>query len=114
MVNAVSYACASRIHGQSCSNDAYLHREVIEAGLLAGIKQRVLSPAAIEEVRARVAKLAKSKPTPDSANALAKASAEVANLTEAIARGALRTSPAIAKRLGIVEREVQRLKAARA
>ena len=41
-----------------------LRREVIEGGLLEGIKQRVLSPAVIEEVRARVAKIVKSKRSP--------------------------------------------------
>lgn len=71
-------------------------RDVVQAGLLAGIKRDLLSPAAIEEVRRRVVKLAKAeKPVVDSGAAIEKAEAEVANLTDAIATGALRSSPAL-------------------
>ena len=61
----------------------------------------------------RGAKLANSKkPAADNGKAVAKLRAEVANLADAIATGALRSSPALAARLQSAERELARLEAA--
>lgn len=51
------------------------------------------------------------KPPPDQSGAIAKAEREVANLTDAIASGALRNSPALAARLQAAEVALARLKA---
>lgn len=112
IASKTSYACASYVNGRGCENDARIRRDVVETGLLAGIKQELLSDAHIEEVRRRVVKLMTAKKPPaDQAKAIGKAEAEVANLTDAIANGLLKSSPALAERLQAAERELAKLKA---
>ena len=80
--------------------------------MLEGIKRELLSPSAIQEIRRRVAKLIKAtKPPTDESKAIAKAEAEISNLTDAIANGLLKTSPALARRLQAAEQELARLRA---
>ena len=113
IASKTSYACASRVNGKGCTNDAWIRRDVIEAGLLAGIKQELLSADAIVEVRRRVAKLLNDqKPAKNLGKAIDKAETEIENLTDAIASGKLRSSPALAERLQSVEQELASLKAA--
>ncbi len=112
IASKTSYACASHVGGRGCENDAYIRRDVVETGLLAGIKQELLSPGHIEEVRRRVVKLMTAKKPPaDQAKAIEKAEDEVANLTDAIANGLLKSSPALAERLQAAEVELAKLKA---
>ena len=112
IASKTSYACASYVNGRGCENDARIRRDVVESGLLAGIKRELLSPAAIEEIRRRVAKIVKAKKPPtDNVKAIGKAEAEVANLTDAIANGLLKSSPALAARLQAAERELAKLRA---
>lgn len=115
IANKTSYACASYTNGRGCENDARIRRDVIESGLLAGIKKQLLSPAHIEEVHRRVVKLMSAKKPPvDQVKAITKVKAEVSHLTDAIANGLLKSSPALAARLQSAERELARLKAAAA
>ena len=101
------------VSGKGCTNDAWIRRDVVEAGLLAGIKQELLSTDAIVEVRRRVAKLLNDqKPAKNLSKAIDKAETEIENLTDAIASGKLRSSPALAERLQSVEQELAGLKAA--
>lgn len=112
MVNARSYACASHHNGKACPNDALFRRDVFEVEWPASIKASLLTPAAIEEVRARVAKALaqRTKAQPDRGKEIAKLEREIANMVDAIAAGAL--SPTLAARLEMAERELGRLKAA--
>ena len=84
---------------------------MIESGLLEGIQRDLLAPEVAAEVCRRAGKLAKSEQqrAVDPSKALSKIRAEVANLTDAIATGALRSSPALAVRLETAERELARL-----
>ena len=112
IASKTSYACASYVNGRGCENDARIRRDVVETGLLAGIKQELLSPEHIKEVRRRVVKLLTAKkPLADQPKAIDKAEAEVVNLTDAIANGLLKSSPALAERLQAAERELAKLKA---
>ena len=112
IASKTSYACASYVNGRGCENDARIRRDVVETGLLAGIKQELLSDAHIKEVRRRVVKLMTAKKPPaDQAKAINKAEAEIANLTDAIANGLLKSSPALAERLQAAEQELAKLKA---
>jgi hypothetical protein len=84
----------------------------VESGRLAGIKRELLSPMAIEEVRRRVLKLANArKPAPNKQEAVEKGEAEIANLTDAIAGGILKSSRALAGRLQAAERNLAKLRA---
>jgi hypothetical protein len=112
VVNARSYACANHVNGKACSSTAYLPRLVIESGLLEGIQRDLLAPAVEAEVCRRAMKLARSNPpAEDPGKAIGKLRAEVANLADAIACGALRSSPALATRLESAEHELARLEA---
>jgi DNA invertase Pin-like site-specific DNA recombinase len=112
VVNARSYACANRINGKACSNTAYLPRLTIEAGLLEGIQRDLLAPAVEAEVCRRAMKLARNgRPPGNPVKAIGRLRGEIANLTDAIASGMLRSSPALAERLETAERELARLEA---
>ena len=112
IASKTSYACASHVNGRACDNDAYIRRDVVETGLLAGIKRELLSDVHINEARRRIVKLLTAKKPPSNqAKAIEKAEAEVANLTDAIANGLLKSSPALAERLQTAERALAKLKA---
>ena len=110
------YACSRHTSGGSalCANDARLNRAVAEREVLTGIKSQMRSPAVIEEIckRVRAALRAKAPKTPDHAARIAQLKAEVDNLADAVASGALRASPALAKRLATAEAELQQLESA--
>ncbi len=114
------YKCAGHTNGGAalCANDALLHREEIEAEVLAGIKRDLRSPAVIDEICRRVRLAlragAHSHRVADRSARIAQLRQEAANLAEAIACGGLRASPTIAGRLAASERELERLLAAEA
>ena len=114
IASKTSYACASYVNGKRCTNDGWLPRDLIEAGLLAGIKRCLLSDEVVTEVRRRFAKAVNGRQQAKPANnrkQVAKIEAEIANLTDAIASGVLRNSPALATRLRAAEDELEALKA---
>jgi len=80
---------------------------------MAGIKRALRSPEIIDEICRRVrAALRKPKiKAPDNAARIAELQSQVENLADAIASGSLRTSPALAARLGAAEAELEELKA---
>ena len=106
------YACSSRVNGGACANSVRVKRSIIEAGILAGTKREPLRPEVIAEGRRRVSRALKGrKEKLVDAKRLAQLQCEIANLTDAIAAGALRASPAIAGRLQTAEAELARLHA---
>jgi site-specific DNA recombinase len=114
ITNATSYACATFTNGgpAACDNGTRFRRDLVEEGLFASIKKDALDPEVYEEVRRRAMQLMKGRKAPaDSEKALAKLRAEIANLTDAIATGALRSSPALAARLRAAETELERQEA---
>lgn len=114
------YKCSGHTSGgvALCANDALLHREEVEAEVLAGIKRDLRSPAVIEEICRRVRSAlragANSHMVVDHSARIAQLRQEAANLADAIACGGLRASPTIAGRLAASERELERLLAAQA
>ena len=108
------YACASRVNGgaAACASDVRVKRETIESGLLAGIKNDLLAPEVMAEVRRHVHQIVRdhARTSPDEGNRLYVVEREVANLTDAIASGTLRASAALAERLARAEAELARLR----
>ena len=79
-----------------------------------GIREDLADPALIDEFERRCAAATRRSQQPqraDSGKRLALLEKEIANLTDAIASGALRTSSALAQRLQAAEAEVARLQA---
>jgi site-specific DNA recombinase len=106
------FACSSFAHGQDCTNDARVTQDEMEAGLVAGLQQRLLEPEVVEAARrALVARLRKTaQPPAPSGKRIAELEREVGNLADAIGQGALRASPTIAARLASAEAELDRLR----
>lgn len=106
-----AYACSSFVHGRACDNTVRVKRSVIEPLLLDGLRSMLLAPGVIEEARRRaVAEVQKaSRPDPAVTRRLAALRAEIDNLTDAIASGALRASRAIGDRLATAEAELTKL-----
>jgi site-specific DNA recombinase len=116
MADRTHYACSSRVNGgaAACASDVRIRRQIIESGLLAGIKNDLLAPDVMAEVRRQVQQIVRenARTLPDEGNRLQVVEREVANLTDAIASGTLRASAAIAERLARAEGELARLHAA--
>ena len=115
IANKTSYACASRINGGGCSNDAYVRRVEIEVGLLRGIQEKLREQHVVEEARRRIlAALRQADKTASPSPArIAQLEREVAALVDAVASGALRSSQALAQRLVAAESELEKLKSPR-
>lgn len=118
IVGRDAYGCASQVNGGSsaCSNTLRVKRSLVESKLLAGIKEDLLKPEIIEEVGRRVRRIiAEQKNTSAAVQdpvRISELKAEIENLTEAIASGLLRSSPALAERLARTESELARMTAA--
>jgi site-specific DNA recombinase len=110
------YACSSRVNGgqAACASDVRIKRTVVEGGLLRGIKSDLLAPQMIADIgcETRRSLKVKTRTAAPSPKRLAAVEEEVRNLVEAIASGALRTSPAMAERLAEAEAELAALKVA--
>jgi site-specific DNA recombinase len=109
-----TYVCSSHVHGRACDNTVRLKRSVVEPLLLDGLQQRLSHPDVVREVERRVRAASRQGRSDDDTlkPRAAALRAEVANLTDAIAGGALRASRAIADRLTLVEAELERTEAA--
>jgi site-specific DNA recombinase len=107
-----AYGCSGNKHGGSavCANDISVRQGIVEARLLAPIKTDLLSPEKLDALRRRVAqKIAAAPKVTDNAPRIAELKRQIENLTEAVATGALRASPALAGRLSAAEAELDRL-----
>ena len=110
--NREFYACASWWNGAACANSINVPRLVVQDVMLQGIREDLTDPAVIEEFQRRAqAALRRERPKADHGRRIAQLQAEVANLTDAIASGLLRSSPALAQKLTITEEELARLEA---
>lgn len=113
VAGANHYACSSRLNGgkANCANGVYLKKSDIEPGLIAGIKRQLSDPEVIAELQRRVRQRIRSGGSQsDNGPQIAKLEREAAALVDAIASGALKTSPAIAERLQQTEVALARLK----
>jgi len=116
IAGAMHYACSTYVNGGAggCTNSARLHREKAEVGVMEGIRRTFLDPAVIEEGKRRARALIRARTTPATRSSglrLKELQAEIENLTDAIAHGVLRSSPAIAEKLRSAEEDLQRIEA---
>lgn len=110
------YVCSTRVNGgvSACANSVRIARTPTEKLLLAELRKSLNDPAVIREACQRARKRLRTRPeAPKVAPAqVEKAEQEVANLTDAIASGLLRASPALAERLRTAEGQLAHLRAA--
>ena len=106
------YACGRHLDGRACSQTKGVKRAVVEPGLLQGIRAELLSDKAVQTaIKAAHRVLNAQKPAADGKR-IGKLKSEVENLTDAIAGGALKSSPALALRLAKAEQDLAKLEAA--
>jgi site-specific DNA recombinase len=109
-----SYGCATRKEGgpHACSNGLTAKLPVVEARLLQRIKEDLFTDDVAAEIERRYARALARQPKPvTNGKRIAELRAEIENLTDAIASGALRSSKALAARLAAAEGELERLMA---
>lgn len=110
------YCCSGHTNGgpSLCKSDAMLGRRVAEAEVLKGIKREMRDPAIIKEIcsRVRAALRTPKLKAADGAPRIAQLKAEIGNISDAIANGALRASPTMATRLAAAEAELDSLEIA--
>jgi site-specific DNA recombinase len=115
VVDQYRWGCSSHKHGgkSACPNDLRLKRNLVEDGLLEGVRRNLLSPEAMAEFRRRVLKRLAERNRQPAADPrrIAELEAQIGNLADAIASGALRSSPALASRLASAEADLAALKA---
>jgi DNA invertase Pin-like site-specific DNA recombinase len=104
-----AYGCSGNKFGGAsvCSNDLSVRKELLEARLVEPIKRDLRAPTLLADLQARVVQRIAARPKPhDQAPRIAVLQNQITNLTDAIATGALRSSPALAQRLTEVEAEL--------
>jgi site-specific DNA recombinase len=112
VADARAYACASYLNGHACSNNIRVRRRWAEERILDSVKADLRDPAVVTEIERRMARaMAAEKPKAASGQRIADLQRQIGNLTDAIASGALKGSPALATRLADAEAELQRLQA---
>ena len=105
------YSCARHLDGRACSQKIGVKRSIVEPGLLQGIRSELLSDEAVQTaIKAAHRVLAAQKPA-DNSKRIGKLKTEVENLADAIAGGALKSSPILASRLAKAEQELDKLEA---
>jgi site-specific DNA recombinase len=112
-----TYGCATHKDGgeAACSNGLTAKLPIVEARLLRRIREDLFTPELAAEVDHRYARTVVRQPKlPANDKRIAELNAEVGNLTEAVASGALRASKALGARLAAAECELERLSSARA
>ena len=103
IVSRGHYGCSTHRNGgaAACPNATQFKRVDAENALLAGLKERLLTDASVEYARKAIVKIVRerSKAKPPSDNRWQALEEEIANLSDAIVDGALKSSPAIVERL---------------
>ena len=110
---STAYACATRVNGgaSACNNTIRVPRRVAESRLLAGLRDELMAPERFEQFKREVRRLLDAERNSlrdqdrERVSRLAQLDTEIGNLTDAIASGALRASPALAARLHGAESE---------
>lgn len=111
------YRCSSYVQGADCANRGSVRREALEAALFSHLRKDLGDPAIVEEVERRVRKAMaeRTRLQPEDGGArIEHVRREIGNLTDAIASGVLKSSPAMAQRLAAAETELARLLKAKA
>jgi site-specific DNA recombinase len=114
LADARAYACASHVNGGACSNRLRVGRTFVENRLMASVKADLRDPAIVAEVELRLCRaLGARKPKADPRPRIEELKREIDNLTDAIAAGLLKSSPALARRLAAAEAELEQLQTER-
>jgi hypothetical protein len=103
------YACTTYLNGGEggCSNSARLHRVKAEEGVLDGVRRIFLNREVIEEAMRRARGLLRArtgKPADSRTPRIRELKEQIGHLADAIAGGALRSSPAIGAKLEAARR----------
>jgi site-specific DNA recombinase len=110
------YVCSTRVNGgaSACENDVRIGRAAVEDLLLEDLRKSLRDPAVVREACQRARKRLRAKPAAPAVTPaqLRKVEEEVGHLTDAVASGLLKSSPALAERLRAAEGELARLRAA--
>lgn len=99
----------------SCSNTIKVPRKLVQDIIIGGIREDLADPEVIAEVERRVRAVVRERrrgPKANHGKRIAELRREVNNLTDAIATGMLKVSPALGQRLQAAESELTRLDAA--
>lgn len=112
LANRERYQCSSHVNGGACSNRLSVRKSLVESRVIDTVRADLSDPEFIAEFE-RALRRALSKPpaAPDHRERITHLRQEVANLTDAIAQGLLRGSPALASRLMAAEAELSRREA---
>ncbi|MCP5328577.1 MAG: recombinase zinc beta ribbon domain-containing protein [Sinobacteraceae bacterium] len=115
--NGTRYQCSSHVNGGACSNRLSVRRSLVETKVIDTVQADLTDPEFIAEFERSLRRAAsKPKAPADNRQRIGQLRKEVQNLTDAIAKGLLRKSPALAARLveaaEAAEEELQRLEAA--
>jgi site-specific DNA recombinase len=112
------YACSTRVNGgaSACTNTVRIARTSVEDLLLNDLRTSLRDPVVVREACRRARRLLRTKPSAPTVTPaqVLKVEKEVESLTEAIASGLLKFSPALAQRLQGAEEELAGLRAAQA
>jgi site-specific DNA recombinase len=109
-----AYGCSGHKDGGAavCTNGTTVRQQIAELRLLEPIRNNLLSPEKLEELRRRVVqKVAAAPKTIDHAPRIGQLRDQIGNLADAMASGALKASPALAQRLTAAEAELGQLMA---
>jgi site-specific DNA recombinase len=115
--NRESHSCASHWHGGACSNMINVSKSIVQDIMLDAIREDLSDPAVLDEFERRfraAMRRTRQPPKADNGKRRTQVRKEIANLTDAIASGALRGSPALAERLQAAESELASLEEQRA
>jgi hypothetical protein len=102
------YACSGFVNGKVCSNDQRFRLDIMQDRLLTAIKLQLLADASIERFKGKLLRSLR-RPAVDAAR-VKNLEAEVANITDVIAKGI--HSSALLSRLQAAEAELERLRGA--
>jgi site-specific DNA recombinase len=106
-----AYGCSGNKHGGIgvCANGISVRQEIVELRLLAPIRTDLLTPEKLADLGRRVAQKQAAAPKAADHAPRNELRGQIENLTDAVASGALRASPALAARLTAAEAELERL-----
>jgi site-specific DNA recombinase len=114
MVNKRSYACASYSNGRACSNGRHVRRDLVENRLLAGIRSTLSRDDVVDAMERGVREaLAAARCVKPNLKRITELKEQLENLVCAVAAGAMRSSPSIARKITEVETELAQLEALR-
>ena len=107
-----AYQCSGYRNGRACTNGATARLTVAEERISDAIRSDLLTDELLSDLETAVSKALRKQPTKaDNGKRIAELREQVLNLSDAVASGAARGSPALLSRLATAEQELERLTA---